>query len=120
MKPENKLKVSFIGEPGFDGGGPRREFLTGTYCTYCFDYEYSCYKIKHELYCGKYCSCYCTSQHLVLGINSVQQGRILANFWPMHQPEIQLTIGAEGDAERWRHKTIRGYAGFLPRENFEI
>ena len=29
MKPENKLKVSFIGEPGLDGGGPRREFLTG-------------------------------------------------------------------------------------------
>ena len=50
MKPENKLKVSFIGEPGLDGGGPRREFLTGTYCTYCSDYEYSCYKIKHELF----------------------------------------------------------------------
>ena len=33
MKPENKLKVSFIGEPGLDGGGPRREFLTGMYCT---------------------------------------------------------------------------------------
>ena len=41
MEPENKLKVSFIGEPGLDGGGPRREFLTGTYCTYCSDYEYS-------------------------------------------------------------------------------
>ena len=27
MKPENKLEVSFIGEPGLDRGGPRREFL---------------------------------------------------------------------------------------------
>ena len=26
----------------------------------------------------------------------------------MHQPEIQLTIGAEGDAERRRRDTIRG------------
>ena len=29
LKPENKLKVAFIGEPAEDTGGPRREFLTG-------------------------------------------------------------------------------------------
>lgn len=28
-KPENSLKVTFIGEPAIDTGGPRREFLTG-------------------------------------------------------------------------------------------
>ena len=28
-KPENSLKVTFIGEPAVDTGGPRREFLTG-------------------------------------------------------------------------------------------
>lgn len=29
FKPENHLKVNFIGEPAVDGGGPRREFLSG-------------------------------------------------------------------------------------------
>ena len=29
FKPENKLKVVFIGKPAEDTGGPRREFLTG-------------------------------------------------------------------------------------------
>lgn len=29
IKPENKLKVVFVGEPAEDLGGPRREFLTG-------------------------------------------------------------------------------------------
>ena len=28
-KPENVLKVTFVGEPAIDSGGPRREFLTG-------------------------------------------------------------------------------------------
>lgn len=30
FKPENALKVNFIGEPAVDGGGPRREFFCGT------------------------------------------------------------------------------------------
>ena len=30
-KPENSLKVTFIGEPAVDTGGPRREFLTGQF-----------------------------------------------------------------------------------------
>ena len=29
MKPENKIRVTFVGEKGIDGGGPKREFLTG-------------------------------------------------------------------------------------------
>jgi hypothetical protein len=29
-KPESSLKVTFIGEPAIDTGGPRREFLTGS------------------------------------------------------------------------------------------
>ena len=29
MKPENKIKVTFVGESGIDVGGPKREFLTG-------------------------------------------------------------------------------------------
>ena len=29
MKPENKIKVTFVAESGIDGGGPKREFLTG-------------------------------------------------------------------------------------------
>ena len=30
FKPEGLLKVTFVGEPAIDGGGPRREFFTGT------------------------------------------------------------------------------------------
>jgi hypothetical protein len=29
MKPENKIRVAFVGERGIDGGGPKREFLSG-------------------------------------------------------------------------------------------
>lgn len=29
MKPENKIRVAFVGEMGIDGGGPKREFLSG-------------------------------------------------------------------------------------------
>ena len=29
FKPQNKLKVIFVGEPAIDGGGPKREFFTG-------------------------------------------------------------------------------------------
>ena len=31
FSPKNRLKVVFIGEPAIDDGGPRREFLSGTY-----------------------------------------------------------------------------------------
>jgi len=29
IKPENRLKVIFVGEPAEDSGGPRREFFSG-------------------------------------------------------------------------------------------
>ena len=35
FKPKALLKVTFIGEPAVDDGGPRREFFTGT-CTCSF------------------------------------------------------------------------------------
>lgn len=31
IKPENRLKVIFVGEPAEDSGGPRREFFTGQF-----------------------------------------------------------------------------------------
>ena len=35
FKPQNTLKVIFIGEPAIDGGGPKREFFTGlSFCIY--------------------------------------------------------------------------------------
>ena len=34
LKPENRMNVTFIGEPGIDSGGPKREFLTGTIAKY--------------------------------------------------------------------------------------
>lgn len=32
---ENKVRVTFIVEPGIDGGGPKREFFTGTVSSNC-------------------------------------------------------------------------------------
>lgn len=31
IKPENRLKVVFVGEPAEDSGGPRREFFAGQF-----------------------------------------------------------------------------------------
>lgn len=32
FQPKGMLKVTFVGEPAADQGGPRREFFTGKYC----------------------------------------------------------------------------------------
>lgn len=45
---KGSLKVTFIGEPAVDEGGPRREFFSGNCCVDCNFYFYSfLYGIQH-------------------------------------------------------------------------
>ena len=48
FKTNARLHVNFIGEEAVDGGGPRREFFTGTYCKSLG--KYNCYSIKKTKY----------------------------------------------------------------------